>query len=243
MLLFYPLLNVVSQARWVQQLQGRYALALVFGLMFCAWWMLNADFPSTHALVDDWYNHAKYFLVFIAGFLLARQDLWWQQLVANRRLWLVIALCCYCLIIAERNDVFDYYSGPTKSETLHNMLFGSVLVINHWVWLLAVLGYAGAYLAKTNNPLLRYCNDAVLPWYILHQTLIILFAAWLKPLAIPAVAEFPLLLALTVAACWLGYELIRRVSLLRWCFGLGKARPTIQNSTFSESLSEAGAVR
>jgi hypothetical protein len=242
-LLFYPLLNVVSQARWVQQLQGRYALALVFGLMFCAWWMLNADFPSTHALVDDWYNHAKYFLVFIAGFLLARQDLWWQQLVANRRLWLVIALCCYCLIIAERNDVFDYYSGPTKSETLHNMLFGSVLVINHWVWLLAVLGYAGAYLAKTNNPLLRYCNDAVLPWYILHQTLIILFAAWLKPLAIPAVAEFPLLLALTVAACWLGYELIRRVSLLRWCFGLGKARPTIQNSTFSESLSEAGAVR
>lgn len=242
-LLCYPLLNLVSQSSLLQQLPGRYALALVFGLMFWAWWTLWADFPSTHALVDDWYNHAKYFLVFIAGFLLARQDLWWQQLVLNRRLWLGLALLCYSLIIAERHDLFDYYSGPTKSENLHNMLFGSVLVINHWVWLLAVLGYAGAYLAKTNSPLLRYCNDAVLPWYILHQTLIILFAAWLKPLAIPAVAEFPLLLALTVAGCYLGYELIRRVSLLRWCFGVGKARQTKENSTFSESLSEVGAVR
>ena len=218
-------------------------LDLVLGLLFWAWWMLKADFPSTHALVDDWYNHAKYFLVFIAGFLLARQDLWWQQLVLNRRLWLGLALLCYSLIIAERQDVFDYYSGPTKSETLHNMLFGSVLVLNHWLWLLAVLGYAGAYLAKTNSPLLRYCNDAVLPWYILHQTLIILFAAWLKPLAIPAVAEFPLLLVLTVAGCWLGYELIRRVALLRWCFGLGKARQMKENSVSSELLPASDPVR
>jgi glucan biosynthesis protein C len=228
--------------RWVQQLQGRYALALVFGLMFCAWWMLKADFPSTHALVDDWYNHAKYFLVFIAGFLLARQDLWWQQLVANRRLWLVIALCCYCLIIAERNDVFAV-SAQFDTSVWVKTLFGVVLIANHWVWLLAMLGYAGAYLAKTNSPLLKYCNDAVLPWYILHQTLIILFAAWLKPLAIPAVAEFPLLLVLTVAGCWLGYELIRRVALLRWCFGVGKARQMKENSVSSELLPASDSVR
>ncbi|KOO59860.1 acyltransferase [Rheinheimera sp. KL1] len=235
-LVFYPLLNAMSQAGWLQQLQGRYALVLVLGLMFWAWWTLRADFPSTHALVDDWYNHAKYFLVFIAGFLLARQDLWWQQLVLNRRLWLLTALCCYFLIIAERNDWFDYYSGPTQSETLHNTVFGSVLVLNHWLWLLAVLGYAGAYLTIINNPLLRYCNDAILPWYILHQTLIILFASWLKPLAIPVMAEFPLVLLLTVAGCWLGYEVIRRSAALSWCFGL---KPPVRNT---EGQSQAQAA-
>lgn len=219
-LLFYPLLNLVSQSFLLQQLSGRYALAIVFGLMFWAWWMLKADFPSTHALVDDWYNHAKYFLVFIAGFLLARQGNWWQQLVSGRRLWLVLAVICYCLIVAERNDVFDYYSGPMNNKTIEKLLFGFVLVLNYWSWLLAVLGYAGAYLAKTNSPLLRYCNDAVLPWYILHQTLIILFAVWLKPLDLSVAIEFPLLLALTVAGCWLGYEVIRRSSVLSWCFGL-----------------------
>ena len=218
-LLCYPLLNLVSQSSLLQQLQGRYALALVFGLMFWAWWTLRADFPSTHALVDDWYNHAKYFLVFFVGFLLARQDLWWQQLVLNRRLWLGLALLCYSLIIAERHDAFAVSAQFDRSVWVKT-LFGVVLIANHWLWLLAMLGYAGAYLAKTNSPLLRYCNDAVLPWYILHQTLIILFASWLKPLAIPAVAEFPLLLGLTVASCWLGYEVIRRSALLSWCFGL-----------------------
>ncbi|MBU1621707.1 MAG: acyltransferase family protein [Gammaproteobacteria bacterium] len=218
-LLCYPLLNLVSQSSLLQQLPGRYALALVFGLMFWAWWMLKADFPSTHALVDDWYNHAKYFLVFIAGFLLARQDLWWQQLVAGRRLWLVLALCCYCLIVAERNDVF-VVSAQFDTSVWVKTLFGAVLIANHWLWLLAVLGYGGAYLAKTNSPLLRYCNDAVLPWYILHQTLIIVCAAWLKPLAMPVAIEFPLVLAGTVAGCWLGYEVIRRSAVLSWCFGI-----------------------
>lgn len=241
-LLFYPLLSLVSQSSMLQQLPGRYALALVFGLMFWAWWTLRADFPSTHALVDDWYNHAKYFLVFIAGFLLARQDLWWQQLVLNRRLWLGLALLCYSLIIAERHDVFAV-SAQFDTSVWVKTLFGVVLIANHWVWLLAMLGYAGAYLAKTNSPLLRYCNDAVLPWYILHQTLIILFASWLKPLAIPVITEFPLLLILTVAACWLGYELIRRVALLRWCFGLGKARQMKENSVSSELLPASDSVR
>jgi glucan biosynthesis protein C len=223
-LLCYPLLHRVSHSSLLQQLPGSYALALVFGLMFWAWWTLRADFPSTHALVDDWYNHAKYFLVFIAGFLLARQDLWWQQLVSGRRLWLVLALCCYCLIVAERNDVFDYYTGPVYNKVTEKLLFGFVLVLNYWSWLLAVLGYAGAYLAKTNSPLLRYCNDAVLPWYILHQTLIILCAAWLKPLAMPVAIEFPLVLAGTVAGCWLGYEVIRRSAVLSWCFGLSSKK-------------------
>jgi glucan biosynthesis protein C len=232
-LLCYPLLNLVSQSSLLQQLPGRYALALVFGLMFWAWWMLKADFPSTHALVDDWYNHAKYFLVFIAGFLLARQDLWWQQLVSGRRLWLVLALCCYCLIVAERNDVFDYYTGPVYNKMTEKLLFGFVLVLNFWSWLLAILGYAGAYLATTNSPLLRYCNEAVLPWYILHQTLIIICAAWLKPLAMPVAIEFPLVLAGTVAGCWLGYEVIRRSAVLSWCFGLGSKKTAKPQATLS----------
>ncbi len=241
-LLCYPLLNAVAQAHWLQQLPGRYALALVFGLMFWAWWTLRADFPSTHALVDDWYNHAKYFLVFIAGFVLARQDLWWQQLVSHRRLWLGLALLCYSLIILERHDVFAV-SAQFDTSVWVKTLFGVVLIANHWLWLLAVLGYAGAYLAKTNSPLLRYCNDAVLPWYILHQTLIILFASWLKPLALPAGFEFPLLLVLTIAGCYSGYELIRRVQLLRWCFGVSEARHTKQNSASAELLPASDPVR
>jgi hypothetical protein len=53
-----------------------------------------------------------------------------------------------------------------------------------------------------------------------HQTLIVVFASWLKPLAMPAgLGVWPLLL-FTVDGCALGYALIRAVPLLSWCCGL-----------------------
>jgi hypothetical protein len=36
-------------------------------------------FPSTHALVDDWYNHAQYFFLFALGALLAAQAAFWVR--------------------------------------------------------------------------------------------------------------------------------------------------------------------
>lgn len=53
-------------------------------------------------------------------------------------------------------------------------------------WLLPVnsrrVGFAGFYLNRPSQ-LLSYTNPAILPWYMLHQTLIIVFAWMLKPLA------------------------------------------------------------
>src|SRR5690606_14888995 len=42
--------------------------------------LLVGRFQSTHALVDDWYNHAQYFTVFLLGFLVARSDRVWDAI-------------------------------------------------------------------------------------------------------------------------------------------------------------------
>jgi hypothetical protein len=41
---------------------------------------LVGRFGSTHALVDDWYNHAQYFTVFAFGFLAARSPAIWEAM-------------------------------------------------------------------------------------------------------------------------------------------------------------------
>lgn len=118
-------------------------------------------------------------------------------------------------------------SIPDSEITINlRMLFSAVLSLNHWCWLLAIIGYGSYWLNQPTNKLdkdgsvRRYCNDAILPWYMLHQTLIIVFAVWLKPLTLPMAVEAPLLLILTCTGCWLGYELIRRFWLSRWLFGM-----------------------
>jgi glucans biosynthesis protein C len=92
-----------------------------------------------------------------------------------------------------------------------------------WTALLAILGWSHALL---NRPFrwLPWANESVYPWYILHQSLIIGLAFWLVPLRLGAITEGALVLAGTVAGCFLGSEAVKRVRWLRPVFGL-KTKP------------------
>ena len=68
---------------------------------------------------------------------------------------------------------------------------------------------------------LPWATQAVYPWYVLHQSLIVLLAYWLVPLQIGPVAE-PLLVGVgTVLGCWaITSGLIQRLKWLQPLFGL-----------------------
>jgi hypothetical protein len=71
-----------------------------------------------------------------------------------------------------------------------------------------------------DNAARRYLTTAVFPVYILHQTLIVVLAHSLQPVGLPPLLEGVLLVAVTVTLCFLGYEAIRRIAILRPLFGL-----------------------
>src|SRR3546814_12173260 len=59
---------------------------------------LFGRFGSTHALVDDWYNHAQYLPLFLLGFWPARADVVWDRMRALRRTALWLALASYAFL-------------------------------------------------------------------------------------------------------------------------------------------------
>ena len=63
-------------------------------------------------------------------------------------------------------------------------------------------------------------NEAVLPWYILHQTVIIVIAMWLTPLKLGGFVESILLIVCTFLTCGIGFEIIKRFNILRFMFGM-----------------------
>lgn len=236
-LLLLPLRNPLqrlSRGGGFQRIPPLAAIAAAVLVLMLAWLCLHARFPSTHALLDDWYNHGRYLPVFVFGYLFALQPHWWQFVIDRRRAFLCLAVACYLLIIADRNGIFPTLEAGFDAHLEVRLMVGAVVALNHWAWIFCVVGYAGRYLNRP-NPLLRYANPAILPWYMLHQTLIIVFAWWLKPLALPLGFEAPVLLALTVAGCLGGYAVIRRVSVLRWLCGMsvGKGRETIPGPELS----------
>ncbi len=200
--------------------------------------VLGPIFPSTHGLTDDWYNHARYFWVFVLGLLFARNLKWWNGVIQYRRLFLIAALCGYGFIVADRNGVFETLAALYPQSAWVRGLYNSISSINHWAWIFAALGYSGAYL---NRPAkwLTYCNEAILPWYMFHQTVIIVLAWLMKPYAINGPKEFLLITFGTLLACGLGYEIVKRFKLTRWLFGLKSQG----NSSGSIATQTAGATR
>ena len=176
---------------------------------------LVGRFGSTHALVDDWYNHAQYFTIFAFGFLAARSPAIWEGMERLRWPALLAALASWAFLTWYFLFRDDLNNPPEALRLLQRVVFA----IDQWAAMVAACGFARR-LVKTDSPARRYLTDAIFPFYIVHQTAIIAFAVWLRPLALPPVFEGLVLLATTAAACILTYELVKRVGWLRPFFGL-----------------------
>ena len=176
--------------------------------------LLVGRFESTHALVDDWYNHAQYFTVFLLGFLVAREGRVWDAFARMR--WPALAAWLLgWLAIAAYFEVFRELEPPQALRLTMRVVWA----LDQWCAIVAILGFA-RHLAPGDSPALRYLSQAIFPVYILHQTIIVVLAWQLRPYRLPPLLEGPLLVALTFGLAFAGYELIRRVALLRPLFGL-----------------------
>lgn len=185
---------------------------------------LAARFEATHALIDDWYNHAQYFSLFLLGFLMARTQHFWDALQRLRWTSLLLAAASYGFIIWQfyASGYSDANPPPEAMRIFRRVMWA----LNQWTTIAAIFGFAYRF-RYADNATLRYLVPAVFPVYILHQTVIILAAVQLRPFGIRPLFEGPLLVVVTYAACFAGYEVIRRVDWLRPLFGLKRKPPAV----------------
>ncbi len=176
--------------------------------------LLLPHWEPNNALVGDWYNHARYLTALCLGYVLAGSSSLWLLLARRRWSLLAAATVTYAGLLLIFHQLIPATAWP--GETAAFYLRQLWLAANAWLWLLAVLGLGHHYLNRPGR-VLRYMNDAILPWYILHQTLTVVLAFALAKLALPVGVEAALLVAGTVGGCALGYELVRRTRLTRLC--------------------------
>lgn len=237
-LVLLVLIPVLQSARgkrlqaWLTR-QRHGALLLLPALLFFAYLiLLKPRFPETRALIDDWYLHAEYFTVFVLGYAVARAEGFWQRLWRLRWPMLLVAMLSISIELSLK-AAGRFLPIEEIPAALHAIDWGMIerggRAMFMWSALLAIFGWGHGLL---NRPFrwLPYASEAVYPWYILHQSLIVLIAYLLIPLRLGPILEPLLVIAGTVGGCLLLHELvIRRVALLRPLFGLklrtSKSRP------------------
>ena len=167
---------------------------------------LFAHFPSTHAVLGDWFNHAKYLSMFLTGAVFVSRPALWRRLKAWRWPTLFLALGCWALSLSPSH----MFSRPSYHLIIATMQWGAIV---------ASFGFA-QQLLDFDHPLRRPLSEAVFPVYVLHQTVTIVFSQVLRPLQWPPLIEGPILVALTFLLSFLGYLAVRRLTTLRPWFGL-----------------------
>lgn len=175
-------------------------------------------FESTHALVDDWYNHAQYLPQFLLGFLVAKSQPVWNRFAALRWPAAVLSVACYAFIVWYFGLYADDAAPPPD---LLRLFQRGVWGLFQWSAIVAIVGIAAQW-APGDSRARRYLTEAVFPVYILHQTIIVVLAHNLQPLGLQPMVEGPMLVLATLALCFAGFEGVRRVSWLRPLFGLGR---------------------
>lgn len=216
-LLLAPVLNRVANSGGL-----RLWLWLPWLVLSAANLGLRAHYPTTHALLDDWHNHAVSLSLFIAGFLLAGHTRLWASLARHRWDLLIAAFFCYGMMMA-------LFSLPETTglgegvELWGDRFIDCLRAVNLWLWILALCGLAHHFLNHDSRAR-RYVTEAVYPWYLLHQTITVWAGFYLSQMALGPVWEPVLLVSATGLGCALGFEVIRRFGFSRWLFGLGPGR-------------------
>ena len=89
-----------------------------------------------------------------------------------------------------------------------------------YLWILAFLGLARQHL-NFNTPRLQHANEAVLPFYILHQPVLLSIGYFVVQWSIPDLAKYAIIEGGSFALIGVSYEyVVRRFNLLRALFGM-----------------------
>jgi glucans biosynthesis protein C len=188
-----------------------YLLLIPFMSLF---WLWDKTSPTTHNLIHDKLNLINSFLLVIMGFVLGQSKRFWEMTEQFRKefLWAAIVFGILFFWIVE--------IGIGLTDDQYFIAKGIITRINAFSDMLCICGFAKHYLNFTNKGL-QYANEAVLPFYILHQTITVAIGFYIADLDWAWQIKLLILMAGTFFGAWGIYQfLIRPFDFMRLLFGV-----------------------
>lgn len=211
--------------------------------LLAVYYVLAPIFPTTHALWGDWYNLTYSLIFFIYGLFIISIPGMWDVFQNYRKSSLYVALLPFAFL-------WLFVWGPTfeimnEHTTAFFYFYGFLKITFITAWLFTILGYSKILLGKTNK-FLKYANESVYPFYILHQTVMLIFGYYILEFQWGILPKFILVAVVTFGGSLLIYEIfIRRYNFMRTLFGLkpkSLAIPAEVNLVFNEAANYEGSV-
>lgn len=128
-------------------------------------------YPEDDKAITNLSSTLFYGYFFVVGIILSNNQVVWESLKKHRK-WnlflMIISIIVFYVYYLLPNDIASrYWDLPTRWHIWYGV---SALV--SWSVICTLLGYGQIWLSKPST-LLAKCNEAIYPFYILHQTVLI----------------------------------------------------------------------
>ena len=220
-LILYPLLRwlkgngrgfISRLDGWLSKSGAVYILALPILLLY----LLPSEFPLMG--MNGGYPYLMYLFFLLWGFVLVSDERLQDSIRRLRWVSLSVGLTLVAGFIIV-------YSQITDPDIMSPSLFlaGMMRVFGGWICVLAIFGLAMQYLTA-RTPKLDYANEAVLPFYIFHQTVLLAVGYFVLQWGLPDVLEWAVIVVISFVIIMALYEfVVRRFNVMRFLFGIKSA--------------------
>jgi glucans biosynthesis protein C len=211
-LLFAPLfvyLKKYESSEWIAKLRNTMrtpvGLVLVVGAFVAEVLLVKPPLFEFYAMT--WHGFFLGLLAFFFGFyFMLMGEVFWKMITRWRFLFLVTAILLFAL------RTFEWKSAP-----------GYLLSIESNLWIFSVFAFGHLYLNKSNR-YLSYLSQAAYPIYILHMVFLYLGSMFIFTTGLLLPVQFLLLVLFTLAGSLGSFELVRRIQVLRFLFGMAERK-------------------
>lgn len=197
-------------------LSSKYLIFLVFIFQYYLYYQFYLKYPEQGSLVDDWFVFNSSITYLFLGYLLASSDQFWDNCERYRKICLSIAVVISTILF------INYYLPNIlpKKEGMYAQVYFLLDALQIWIIILTIIGFAKKYLNTTSN-ILQYLNQAVFPFFIIHQTIIVAIGYWIVQLKVSILTKYLLLSICSSMVIYSLYEyVIKRTKLTRFLYGM-----------------------
>jgi len=186
----------------------------------------------------SWADLVYYALFFLAGYVIPADQRFTEAFKRHSWISLAMGIAGFAGVGFFIGGLdYSYPSGEYFSWAF--VMFQIAFCIANWGWVAFLLSVGAKYL-NFNNKALAYANEALLPFYILHQTIILTVGWFVIPLDMGILPKFIIISVVSFVAIMVLYELlVRRFNVVRFFFGMRPKRKPPQTPARSPGISSA----
>lgn len=202
---------------WLKRImQSNYGVFILVLPMILARVVLKPIYPE----YTDWADFFVYLFPFLYGFLFMSDPEFINIIKKKTYLFLVVGLLSsiYFLYTGSQNpENVQEYLHPSFS--LYHIEISIVSMLIAYSWILFFLGFFAKHM-NFKHSILVPANISILPIYVLHQSLIIVFGYYIVGLELSTFTKFISIACTAIPASIVLYKLIQTNTILRFLFGL-----------------------